>query len=462
METAGDAGLDLSFTNDENTVVAVFVDKVGNQSMVRLSSNAMTNTLTTFGYDNTMPTDFKAAAGSEPDKIIYNQANTGPGLNMSFSQTEDRAGFSSVPISAYIVRYDPEDDPSPFYAVAQDEEDGGAINIASTLNACAAVTDPTAAAPCYPNNNTLTQGLWMLDAAGQDQAGNMTDTHVQRWVLIDAESPLTQNVSLPPQVVAGSSVTYSAPVTDTHELWSVAFGQDFGGDGIYIPFGENVMVGDGNRWDTNFVTSATATLTLPKAVVAREYAPGGTPAGAFTLTTNVQAVTTDAAGNQSAPIGNNFIPATVDPTGKAAIFATTTNWEVSGPDAATALCNGQGGTACDVAPDGTDVESVDMEIIAEGATGSYANPFGADGIIYVYVFTGGNYYLIGSVNSASAALTDDGATRTYTWTFTVSMDDVAAFADGTNIGLVAIGLNAATGTVLQSDANMNVTVVNGS
>jgi hypothetical protein len=39
---------------------------------------------------------------------------------------------------------------------------------------------------------------------------------------------------------------------------------------------------------------------------------------------------------------------------------------------------------------------------------------------------------------------------------------VAAIADGTNIGLVAMGLNGANGTLLVSDPNVNVTVVNGS
>jgi hypothetical protein len=210
--------------------------------------------------------------------------------------------------------------------------------------------------------------------------------------------------------------------------------------------------------------------------VARELATGGVPTGTVDLATNVRAITTDAAGNQSAPFANNFIPGTVDPAGDATSYASatpalnTTNWEVTAPAAAVALCNGQGGVDCDVAPGGTDVESVSMSIVAQGVTGSYNNPFGSSGVVYIYanIPTGGFYtntntwYLLGSVNAASASITDDGATRTYTWTFTVTADHVAPIANGTNIGLVAMGLNGANGTLLVSDPNMNVTVVNGS
>jgi len=475
VETAGDAGLDLSFTNDEYTVYVVYTDKVGNQTVVQLSGNGDSNDADTFGFDNTMPTAFKLSAASEPDKIIYNIANGGPGLDLSFSATEDRAGFSSVPISGYLVLYAAGED--PFYAIAQDDADGGAINLPSFIPACDGST-PDNGDPCYPNDIGQDAGIWMFDAVDQDQAGNRTTTHIQRMALVDAERPLTQNVALPPQVIANQAVTYSAPVTDNHELWSVAFGTDFEtaagsgtGDGVFLPFGENVDVGDGNRWDMNFPTSGSAVLTLNKAVVARELAPAGVPSGDVGLATNVQAITTDAAGNQSLPAGNNFLAGTVDPTDKAASFAPATqDWAINTDDDYD-LCNGQGSTACDVAPDGTDVTSVDFEITAMGASGTYANPFGASGVIYIYVNipTGGYYtdtnawYLIGSINASSAALTDDGSDRTYTWTFTVTSDDVAAIGDGTAINVVAMGLNAATGTLLVSDPHGGgvVTVING-
>jgi len=458
-ETAGEAGLALSFTNAENTVVAVFADKVGNKSYQRLQGSG-NNGATTFGFDNTMPTSFKITG--QADQSIFN-ITSADGTGLTASAVEDRAGFSSRPLSAYLVLYQPGED--PFYAVAQDDEDGGAVNISGTIPACGA--DPSNANICNPVLSTLTNGLWMWDLVDQDQAGNRTETHVQRWVLVDDEAPETQNVSLPPQVVANSSVTYSAPVTDNHDLWSVAFGQDFG-DLVYIPFGENVMLGDGNRWNTDFTTSGTATMTLDKAIVARQMTDAaGAPTGAFAKAANVRAIATDAAGNQSLPFANNFIPSTVDPTNKAANF-TMDSWIVTGPDAAVELCNGQSTTECD--PD-TQETSVTMEMVATGASGTFANPFGSAGKIYVYINidTGGGFYsdtavwyLLGSVNAASAALTDDGAHRQYTWEFTVSSADVADFADGTSINLVAMGLNAATGTLLVSQPNANVTVVDGS
>ena len=466
METAGDAGLDLSFTNGEYTVVAAFVDKLGNKSYQRLEASG-TNTLTTFGFDNTMPTAFKLSTASEPDKTIYNIATAGPGAGLTASAVEDRAGFSSRPLSASLVLYQPGED--PFYAIAQDDADGGAVNLSGTIPACAA--DPSTANICNPVVNTVTNGLWMWDLVDQDQAGNRTDDHVTRMVLVDDEAPETQNVSLPPQVVANSSVTFSAPVTDNHDLWSVAFGQDFG-DGVYLPFGENVMVGDGDRWNTDFTTSGTATLTLDKSIVARERADacGATmcaPDGTVDKAANVRAIATDAAGNQSAAVGNNFIPSTVDPGGKATSFsAATLNWFPISPDVATELCNGKGATECDT---DTQETSVTMEMVAEGASGSYANPFGSAGKIYVYInIDNGAYYdgddvwhLLGSVNASSAALTDDGTTRTYTWTFTIDSADVADIPVG-GINLVAMGLNASTGTLLVSEPNTNVTVVNGS
>jgi hypothetical protein len=343
------------------------------------------------------------------------------------------------------------------------------------MPACAAA--PTNAAPCYPTSTVAGDALWMFEAGALNQAGLVTDTRITRMVLTDATLPMTLNVALPPQLVAGSPVTYSAPVTDNHELWSTAFAQDYG-DLVYLPFGDPVMVGDGNRWDDNFTTSATAVLSLTKAIVARERAPAGVPAGAFAYATTVRAQTTDAAGNPSATVANNYIPATVDAAGAAATYGganppatLTTDWSVPTPAAAVTLCNGQGGTACNVAPGGTDVLSTTMTIQAQGASGVYNNPFGAAGTIFVYVNLPGadvtyytaddSWFVIGSINAASAAITDNGMTRTYTWSFTVTSAMVAQFAAATNIGLVAAGLNDTTGTLLVSDPNVNVTVVNG-
>ena len=443
------------------------------------------------GYDKADPTAQAAAAPGGgviwQDKVILNGASgLTPAVDgVSIGGTEDRAGFSGTPLRMWLSRLTAA---GTSFRVGANATSGGVVNEGSTVLACAGLT-PANGAPCLPDKDALApanpDAYYSFYAYLVDQAGNEVDTGIQYDWLLDVTVPTTQNVALPPQVVAGATVRYSAPVTDVLDLWEVAFGFDFGNDLTYIPFGENVMVGDGDRWDGLLVNNATAILDLDKAVVARERASaaaagifaaaGGVnaPSGTVNLATTVRAITEDAAGNLSAAAANNFIPGTVDPNGAAASYtagAGTTAigaFDVTSPSGGVTLCNGQGSTAC-AAPA---VKSTTITVTTLGVSGVFPNPFGADGKIFFYVHQDGDvtyyngvtdlFYLVGSVDASSATFTDDGTVRTYSFSFALTSDMVASFSPGA-INVVAIGFNGGTGTALVSQPNALIAVVNGS
>lgn len=495
VTTPGGTGLGPTMVNTEYEPVAVLTDLLGNRTLIGLTASAGgDNPLNvTVGHDAAPPTAQALAAGSQGDKVIFNLAAFGvdgvagtgddviAGSFMNFSATEDRAGFSATPLRIWTKR---QTGTATTYPVGANGTTGGYVNEGASVPACTGVA-PVNGAPCVPNGTLATDAYYTVSGHLVDQAGNEVATDIVRYILKDETVPVTDNVALPPQLVAGSPATFQAPVSDNLDLWSVAFGFDFG-DGVFIPFGENVAVGDGNRWDGAVVRSGTAVLTLANAVVARERASaaaagifaaaGGVnaPSGAFALATNVRAITEDAAGNLSLPLANNFIIGTVDAAGRAATFTAgpgttaTGAFDVVTPAAAENICNGQGGVACAVG----DVTSQVITVEALGVSGVYPNPFGAGGKIYYYVHLNGvdgtfytaddQWFLVGSIDSSTATFTDDGTVRTYGFSFTLTSAMVASIANGTNINVVAIGFNPATGTALVSEANTNLTVVNGS
>jgi hypothetical protein len=210
-----------------------------------------------------------------------------------------------------------------------------------------------------------------------------------------------------------------------------------------------------DKWDGNFPTDESATLTLNPAIVGlQEY-------GTWTQYpfVSVRATHTDLAGNESTQVGNNFIPGTVDAPEDYS-GAGLTGLYFGAPTAAVELCNGQGASACD---DDTQETSVTAEWIAEGPAGSFANPF-LTGTVYFYAFDGVDFELLGSVDASSAVITDEGigGNRYYTWSFDVTSEMAARYPDGTNLAIWAMGVKNSMGTGLYAPTmNGNITVVDG-
>jgi hypothetical protein len=355
---------------------------------------------------------------------------------------------------------------------------------AAAIPACGAgILTPANTTPCVPDGLTPTDAYYWVEGTLVDQAGNEVDTPILVKVLQDQTLPTTNNTQVPTSaLVGGVSTDFGFTVQDNLDLWSTQMAFDFEavadsetgvGFGLFIPFGQPLEVGDGDRWDTNVVNTFTGTYTVPFVQSLELTTAGNAPTGAGTAveTTNIRAVTVDAAGNNSAPFFNNFLPSTIT-TPATITYAVAgnpmTGLTVTTPAAATNLCNGQGAIACPETAAG--VSSVTLTVTATGTSGIYPNPF-ANGNVYFYVVTDpvapAPYYnatnvfaLLQGVPGTGATFTDTGAVRTYSWTYTLTKDQVATIAAGTNISIAVIGVNA-TGDAILSQYNANITVVAG-
>ncbi len=118
-------------------------------------------------------------------------------------------------------------------------------------------------------------------------------------------------------------------------------------------------------------------------------------------------------------------------------------WTVGEPTSATTLCNGLGSASC--ASGGS---TVTVTAVATGLSGSFNNPWGVSGKVYFYyVHPDLGPFFIGVVNAASAAITDDGITRFYTWSITFDAEGIPASTSAGGFVVVAVdGSHVAHGT----------------
>jgi len=462
-----DAGLDLSLNNDDHDLCVVAWDKFGQWDFICLAGDGSNPTDDTFGYDNTLPNDVSDPDDSHPNMFIYNSMTVAPASQvLELSGTEDRSGFSTVPFRGFITWYEADDVSYVANASNDVDEDEGPYNMGSfTLPACAA--DPTYAVPCYPNDAS-SDGVYNVNANILNQAGGIGATNHDYWVAVDVTAPTQDNTTLPATVDVGDPATYSAPVSDNLHVGCTAFSFDFP-TGIYVPFGDNVCNADDDMFDLNFPTDDVAIWTQDYAVTTVEAAPGGVPTGAGAIFTNVRAQHTDLAGNFSPAVQNNFIAGTVEAGTTYDAVGITDYYLDIGGDAD--LCNGSSAAVADCDTDAGEVYSVDVDIVVEGASGTFANPF-ASGELYVWLVHDPNdtyldvaadevFYLLGTINASSAVVTDDGLVRQYTWTHTINSDDILGrFPGGEDVYIAVGGFKYSKGTVLISDPQADaITVV---
>ena len=323
-----------------------------------------TNPGVTFGLDDTNPTATAIGAGSVVNQTILNGGSADHNLGMTWTGVEDAAGFSATPVQATVFRLAALPNTAP-WLVGASATTGGVVNIAGGIVACGAI--PTNAVPCVPDfGRGLADAYYTVTGTIIDQAGNMGTTFT-RDLLIDVTVPTTSNVAIPPTLVGGGTTPFSAAVADNLDLWASAFSFDWaaGGAGVFIPFGDEAMLGDtGSRWDGTLTPTASA-VSSNTFVRSVEQASTGAPSGVLLAAANVRVITEDAAGNLSAAAANNFIAGTV-PAGVA--DATTGDFIIT--NAAVSICDGTGATC--VAPL---VNTVSLTAVAKGPAGTYANPF---------------------------------------------------------------------------------------
>jgi hypothetical protein len=450
-----DAALELSLNNDDYDLCAVVWDMFGQWSFECLSGNGESNDEDIyFGYDDTPPTN-QTVVYQPPMQVIYNIAAFGDdqgGFNVSAS--EDRSGFSSVPFRGYIQWWNADD---TGYPIADDYDDGGMLNLALPFGSCDDTGgDVFGGDVCYPDY-TQEDGVYYITGSMNNQAGVSNATMIEGWVFNDQTAPeITDNVSVPFAITVGDPMTFAGPVHDDLHLGTTAFGFNLTGFAdLYLPLGENIVNSDNDLdpWDDNFPTDDIAQITIDPAIVAVQLfgAPGLIKFNA------VRAQHTDGAGNISNQQANNILATSVE---DGTAFAAFTAWGITVD--AVELCNGQGNTDCD---EDTQETSVDLEIIAEGPAGTFANPF-APGEVYIYlrvddgdgdITDGEAIYLVDKLNATDASITDEGVggSRFYTWEYTLTSAQVSALPAGTNYYFHVMGVKYSTGTALLDPVGTN-------
>ena len=454
VATPGETGLAVSDVNTFYEPVAVLTDALGNQRRIALAAAGSNVLNTTVGLDIAAPTNQSVTGNA--DMTIWNIAGGPAAAALAFSAQEDRAGFSAEPVRFEVFRLAASSANTEYLVYGDDDDTGGFVNTAATVPACAGV-DPTPLVPCVPNATLAAMDAYYTSRGHMmDQAGNEVATTIVRQSLVDLNAPVNQNINIPGSLVGGAMTTFTVPTAD-FDLWSGTFGFSFGlQTDPYIPFGDEVMLGDGVRWDGMLSPSATASITFPfvRGLEVANGAPGTAPSGTINAATWIQFISTDAAGNASAAQQNNFAAGTVPApvsytTGATATFAVT--------NTAINLCNGQG-AACATG----DVSSLALKAQATGPSGTYPNVFAGGTIYFYYSLDGGlTYTLLGTTPGSSGLISDTGATRTYEWSLTITSADVALIANGTALPIRAIGVNS-TGDALFTIPNALVTVVDGS
>ena len=461
-DTPGDAGLEQSLLSTDFQLWVGLTDALGNVSYTALKASAGTNAADFFGIDDT-PADFDLAGVA--DMTIYNGVSGTSGDGIEFTSViEDVPGFGDAPVSGWMT-VEPEVGDGPF-VIAEDEEDGGPVNLPLLTDACGA-TEPLAlnitgdnSAFCIPDGTAGPEdGLYTFGGTLFSASGATTDEEIIRLYQDLTDPEITANVSPSPVLEGGDNATFSGGVSDNLDLASAAFTFDFDNDAVWIPFSDPAAIGDDDPFVGAWIDAANPAVTLPF-VTGLEKVTADDPDGTMDIITNVRIIATDAAGNISAAASNNIIANTVNggtppvSYGAGGIDAEIgdgvggAGWLMVSPAANTEICNGVGDPdetteVCeDVTIDAN--ESLDLELEVSGPSGTFSNPF-LSGTIFFYLKhpVSTENVLLGSVLANSAALTDDGDDRTYAWDLTLQASDVDGFAVAADAFVVfAIGVNA--------------------
>jgi len=402
-----------------------------------------------FGYDDTAPTNQKVN-DQPPEQMIYNIASAGNEGPLSVAASEDRSGFSAVPFRGYIQWWNADD---MEYLVAEVTSKGAfvsAVNFSQTIPSCAGAT-PAVGNVCYPDN-TSDDGSYYVTGSMMNQAGILSGEMVEGWVFNDQTAPEVGLVDIPSRIYEGEPATFTAEVSDELHLGTTAFEFEVPGLGAYVPLDDPVVNQDNDLdlWDDNFPLEEVASFTVDPMILGVQLFSGGAAAE----WASVQAIHTDGAGNTSNVGSEDLDPDRVDdPT--TFVLDSIDSFEIRVPDAAFGLCNRDDADDCDDA--GGDDTEVDIEIVVEGDSG-IGNPFG-NGEIYLYVVpASGVYQIVTKLNANGALINDTGTIRTYTWSYTLTAEDVADLSG--LVTLYVMGVNDSTLTGLLDDTgNANITVV---
>jgi len=307
--TAGATGSDLANTVNTTTdaVKVVVADALGNKTCQDVIVTTNGGPTPTFGVDKISPLATLVTTNNGAS------ATTGYKVSKNFSfvyNDSGSAGFSATqPLSGTLTR-------NFFTAGVGTAADCLLGTYAATPKTCSAApitvtstfgTPPNAGGSVEFTNGTAVDGYYTITAFPVDQAGNVgpTLTRVAAYdVTLPAVAAPTQGAPNP--VVALAAATVSATATDNLDLAT------FKGNLVYgavTPFQGPAAGSFGPTFDPTFVTSGTATVSLPNVYRGLQSTAGGVVAAGAALPTATITVT---------DVGTNSV------TSSAVAIATTT------------------------------------------------------------------------------------------------------------------------------------------
>jgi hypothetical protein len=318
------------------------------------------------------------------------------------------------------------------------------------------------------DNNTGTQGYYVLNTVAQDQAGNVSPT-MTRVYLLDNTAPTVGGISIPQTLVGGSSVTFTSQANDNVDLqasnFDITYSAASGGYSLFYT-GDNY----GPNYDATRVTSAPLNATVPFFIKQLQNTAGGAPvafaAGVGADSGRATTVTVRAIDAANLISANSFaaIPA-INISNSTGFTTEFTTFSVSsvrndGTAAGVSVTNGTGtGT--------TKATTLTASAILNSATAQQANlPFSQVCFFYQQTAAGnaanpqiptGDLVSLGCVSSPDIA---DVANVSRTWTYRLAgFDPPAALGTAGTINIFAVGVNAA-GVGIISGPNANITLIN--
>lgn len=443
--TPGEAGLAPSAVNTTYSVLAKAEDRLGNFTVQRLQGVGI-NPLQTFGHDAEAPTGQAVTLASVQDRTIYN-ANVGAPFaagTIALTATDNAAGFGVNPVATRFRFRNSATDPVGLAHCLV----GSPQSATSTCGT--AVQRPLS----FSTTNASGEGYYRYDGQVYDQAGLGTGTTSVVTYLFDETAPTVDNIlGTAGTFVAGQSYTFSAVARDNVDLGEAQFSLVFDGLGLgnlnAIPLAGPQTLGTGWNFDAPLF-QATATGTVPF-ITGVETTAAGAPTGTLAPVSWARFVVRDIAGNESTQ-QNNFVvgsyPAPVSFT--AAFPGGATFQQVT---AAQDLCLNAANDCAAPA-----VRTATITATATGASGTFQNPFNF--VLFAYVDASvapASHRFIAIDNTAT--VTDDGVTRTWTWSVTLPASALPAATPVGGLGVQAIGVNSANGTGLLAATDTNINVI---
>ena len=306
---------------------------------------------------------------------------------------------------------------------------------------------------------------YTFTALSQEAAGNQSG-EISRVVVRDGSGALGVSLSVvvtPPAVpvtITGAFLA-SSFLNDDLSIWDYCWNAGFGGlltvpATIRLAAAPTVVdaFNSASFTNTNFAVNTTANTFLGLQGSLVPYVAGAAPLSGVTLFARDQTQTATAP--FVGPGYNASTPPPVAPTPPTtgiALANAVPLWAFTAYAAATtnaAICTGTA-AAC-ASPT---FPSTVLSVAATGTTATFPNPFSR---VYFYAAdaTTTDLRLIGMVAAGSATLVDDGATRVWTYSMTVTGPAFYAAIDGTGlthtVAVYAFGVNAAGDVAMVSAA----------